>query len=276
MTHRFAAFRLTLASLAVAALVTMHPLAAQSPSSAQPAAPAKAAAAESRMLQLTVAHIRPGMMREYIDYQKSDVIPALEKAGIKSRRSWRTAVFGNLFEVAHVTDISSLDQYDSPPPMQSALGEQGFAAYQAKLGGMVTDARTYAIRTRPDLSYFADESYRPKMAILTTVEVMPDKNMAFETFIKNDWIPALKQGGGTYYAVSQVMYGGSATTYMTLVGIDTFADLAKGHPVLRALGEQGMNKMMTRAAGFSHHIERSVIKLDPDLSFDVTATSEAK
>jgi hypothetical protein len=260
--------RFALGSLAVLALTApAQPLAAQT---APPAAPA------SRLLQLTIVNIKPGMMNAYVDYQKTEIVPALQKAGVKWRDSWRTAVFGDLFEVANVTEIKSLAQYDAPPPLRTALGEEGYKAYQAKMGAMADSARTYAIRTRPDLSYIPDPAYEPKMAILTRVEVNADKLADFETFIKNDWIPALKQGGGKYYAVSQVVYGGTTTLYFTLVGIDTFADLEKGHPVTRAIGEDGLMKLMTRIGGFEHHIERNIIRLDPDLSFEVKATSDAR
>ena len=114
------------------------------------------------------------------------------------------------------------------------------------------------------------------MVILTTVDVPADKLAEFETFLKNDWVPALKTGGGKYYAVSQVVYGGSTTQYYTLVGVDSFADIGKGHPVTRALGEEGLVKLMARTGSFTRHIERTVIRLDPDLSFAVKATSEAK
>jgi hypothetical protein len=35
-------------------------------------------------------------------------------------------------------------------------------------------------------------------------------------------------------------------------------------------------KLMTRIGGFEHHIERNIIRLDPDLSFEVKATSDAR
>ncbi len=139
---------------------------------------------------------------------------------------------------------------------------------------MISAQRVYAIRTRPDLGYVADGSAPPKMAILTLVDVQATKLSEFEAFVKGEWLAALKKGGGKFYAVSQVVYGGSTTQYHTLVGIDNFADLGKGHPVTRALGEDGVVKMMTRSGNFTQHIERRIIRLDPDLSFEVKATAQ--
>ena len=269
MAFRFPApsLRSVLGILGLLAITALQPVAAQTPATG----PMK-----SRMLQLTIVTLRPDMVRAYIDYQKSDVIPALQKGGVAWRDSWRTAAFGDLFQVANVTEITGFEQYDAPAPVRKALGDEGYAAYQAKVGSMVSSVKTYAIRTRPDLSYVADPAYQPKMAILTTVDVPADKLAEFEAFIKNDWIPALKTGGGKYYVVSQVVYGGSTTQYHTLVGVDNFAEIGKGHPVMRALGEEGVVKLMARTGSFTRHIERTVIRLDPDLSFAVKASSEMK
>lgn len=255
MTRRSPASRVVFGFLCLAALAAL-PLLAQAP-------------LPSRLLQLNIVTLKPGMARAYIDFQKSDVIPALQKAGLKRRDSWRTAVFGDTYQVAHVTDISGFEQYDSPPPLRRTLGDAAYFAYIAKASTMVSAQRTYAIRTRPDLSYMADPTAQPKMAILTTVDVKADSLLKFESFIKGEWLAALKKGGGKYYAVSQVLYGGSTTQYMTLVGVDSFAEIGKGHPVTIALGDEGLVKLMATSGGFANKIERTIIRLDPDLSFQV-------
>jgi hypothetical protein len=135
--------RLVLAGVAVAAFAALQPMAAQTP-------------AKSRLLQLVILNVRPGMMKAYIDYQKSDVIPTLQKGGVKWRDSWRTAVFGDPYQIAHVTDVTSLDQYDSPSAIQKVLGDVAYVAYQEKIGSMITGVKYYLIRTRPELSYMAD------------------------------------------------------------------------------------------------------------------------
>lgn len=249
---RVASGLLALACLALAAL----PLRAQAPLASQ-------------LLQLNVVTLKPGMAQAYIDFQKSDVIPALQKGGQTWRNSWRTAVFGDTYQLAHVSAISGFDQYDSPAPLRKTLGEAGYAAYIAKASTMVAAQRVYAIRTRPDLSYIPDPAAQPKLAILTTVDVKSDSLLKFESFIKGEWLAALKKGGGKYYAVSQVVYGGNTGEYRTLVGVDSFADIGKGHPVTNALGEEGLVKMMAASGGFANRVERTIIRLDPDLSFRV-------
>ena len=128
--------------------------------------------------------------------QKSVAIPALQKGGQTWRDAWRTGVFGDAFEFAYVTEIQGFEQFDSPNPIIKALGEAGYADYLAKVRPMIVSQNIYAIRTRPDLSYMADGVAQPKMAILTTVDVYANKLPDFETYIKTEWVPALKKGGG--------------------------------------------------------------------------------
>ena len=237
---------------------------------------AQTQAPPSRLLMLNVVKVKPEMVRAYIDFQKSVAMPALQKGGQTWRDAWRTGVFGDAFEFAYVTEIQGFEQFDSPNPIIKALGEAGYADYLAKIRPMIVSQNMSAIRTRPDLSYIADPSVQPKMAILTIVDVYANKLPDFETYIKTEWVPALKKGGGKYYGVSQVLYGGVSTQYMSLVGIDNYAELGKGHPVNRALGDDGLMKMMAKSGGFAQRLERKIIRLDPDLSFAVKATADAR
>jgi hypothetical protein len=226
----------------------------------------------SELFALNVVTVKPDMMRAYVDLQKSEIIPALKKGGQMWRETWRTASFGDPFMFANVSPISGFDQYDGPSAMVKALGQDGYQALLAKLRPMLTSQRTYAMRTRPDLSFRTEGAPAPPMAILTVVHVQPTKLLDFEAFIKGEWIPAVKKGGGKGYTVVQVLYGGGTTEFHTLVGIDKYADLAS-HPVTKALGEDGLTKLMAKSGGFASSIERSVIRLDPELSFEVKAPS---
>ena len=217
--------------------------------------------------------VKPDMMRAYIDLQKSEIIPALQKGGQPWRETWRTATFGDPYMFAHVTPIKGFDQYDSPGAMVKALGEDGYATLLSKLRPMIASQKTSALRTRPDLSVITEGGPSQKMAILTILQVNPTKLLDFETFIKSEWIPALKKGGGKSYMVDQVLYGGGSTEFHTLVGIDKYADLA-AHPVAKAIGDDGVTKMMAKSGGFANSIERSVIRADPELSFQAKAGSQ--
>jgi hypothetical protein len=261
MAFRFPTLRVAFGFLVLAGLVAVSPAAVSSQ-----------APPPSQLFSLNVVTVRPDAMRAYIDLQKAEIVPALQKGGQAFRETWRTATFGDPFMFAHVSPISGFDQFDGQSPMIKALGQEGYVALLAKLRPMIATQKMHALRTRPDLSFVTDGAGRPPMAILTVVHVQPTKLLEFESFIKGEWIPAIKKGGAKGYTVVQVLYGGGTTEFHTLVGIDKYADLAN-HPATRALGEDGLNKMMAKSGGFASSIERTVVRMDPELSFELKAPS---
>jgi hypothetical protein len=227
-----------------------------------------------QLLMVQLVTVKPESVPQYVALQKGDVIPAQQKGGVKVREVWQAAVFGPSNEYANVTMVDDMAQFDGPNPMTRALGAEGYQAYLARVRPLITGTRTFLIQTRPDLSFGATNP--SKLAIRTHVQVLPTRQLEFETFLKNEFIPVLKKAQVKRYTVARVILGGSTTEYITVLTLDSFADLAKGHPINRLLGEDAANKLMARAGAFISSAERYVMRLNEDLSFQVTPTSQAR
>jgi hypothetical protein len=264
---RAVVIRFTAGVAAVLAFAPVMPLAlsAQQPAAAPP-----------EFVLLNVVEVRPDSMADYVALQKSETMPALQKAGIEWRDAWRAATFGDAFTIAYVTPIKSFAQFDEPPPTRRALGEEGYRTYIAKLRKLTNGVRMYALRGRPDLGYRSDGAAMPKLAVLASIEVNPGHQQEWESFVKNDWGPALKKGGVPSYSVSQVIFGGNIAEYHTFTPIANFAELDKGHPIQRAMGEDALNKLMAKVGPSIHRAERIIIRYDDELSFRVKTTSDAR
>lgn len=248
------------------------PKPAQTPSAAATATPPAAPV----FLRLTIVEIRPEMVTDYVALQKSDTIPALQKAGLPFRDAWRTGQFGTGFMVAYVAPIKSFASLDEPNPVLKSMGEEAFRQYQAKMAKLIVSTRTYAIRTRPDLGIKTEGTPMAKLAVLASVEVVPGRAMEWETILKNEWTTALKKAGVANYAVSQVVFGGSAGQYHTLTPIENYAQLDKGHPITQSIGEAGMNKILAKMSASTRSVERFIIRYDEELSFRTQQTSDAR
>lgn len=234
----------------------------------------KDAAMTPQLLMVQLVTVKPESVPQYVALQKSDVIPAQQKGGVKFREVWQAAVFGSPNEYANVVLVDDMSQFDGPHPMTRALGAEGYQAYLAKVRPLVTGTKTFLIQTRPDLSFGTTNP--SKLAIRTNVQVLPTRQIEFEAFLKNEFIPVLQKAQVKRYTVARVILGGSTTEYITIVTLDSFADLAKGHPINRVLGEEGANKLMARAGAFITSAERYVMRLNEELSFPVAATSQAR
>jgi hypothetical protein len=261
-------------SLSVALmLVALTTLAQTTPAQkAQPAAQAPA----PQWLSINVIRVKPDMVTEYQDFVKKEVIPTLQKGGVKERSAFASAVFGESYEYVFVTPIESVAQYDGQSPIIKALGEEGALAYNAKVRRFIVSSRTFAVQTRPDLSYMGKMTGPPKLAVINSTHIAPGRNADFENIIKNDILPALKKADVPGYLVSQTAFGGDPFEYTSLTLADSFAEIAKGSPIIRGMGQEGFNKFLLKLAGIVVHQERTIGRFVPDLSFPAPAKTENK
>lgn len=245
---------------------------AQAPSASATATPPAAPV----FIRLNIVEIRPEMVPDYVALQKSDTIPALQKAGIPWRNAWRTGAFGSAYTVAYITPIKSFAALDEPNPVMKAMGEEAFRTYLGKMTKLITSQRTYALRDRPDLGLKTEGSPMAKLGVLAAVEVAPGRALEWEAILKNEWTPALKKAGVPNYGVSQVIFGGSAGGYYTFTPLENYAQLDKGHPITQSIGEAGMNKILAKMSASTRSVERFIIRYDDELSFRTPQTSEAR
>jgi hypothetical protein len=231
-------------------------------------------AAAPELLSVNVVHVKPEMALEWTEFQKKETIPTLQKGGILQRDAWRTAI-GEAYEVAFVTPMANLAVRDEPNPMVKALGEEGARAYAAKNSRLIAGSRSFVIRTRPDLSYAPTSDEPPKLAVLSSLSIAPGRISDYETHVKTDVLPIQKKAQSLGYLVSQTIFGGDGSEFVTLALVSSFADLDKGPAAVRVLGPEGAAKLSAKSAGIISHTERIVIRYDPELSFKV-ASSTAK
>jgi hypothetical protein len=232
-----------------------------------PAPTSPTAAPASEFLSITAVSVKPEMMAEFQNYMKNTTNPALKKGGLKWRAVWQnTTAAGDGFEYIIVAPVEKFAEFDGPSVIEKGLGAEGFAAWQAKAGTLVTSVRRFIVRTRPDLSFEAKRTGPPKLAIVTSIHVAINRNSDFENYVKNDFLPVMKQAQVSYM-VSQTIFGGDANEYVALTLRESFADLDKGPVLVQALGEEGAQKLLQKIpSGTVTHLERSLARFAPELS----------
>jgi hypothetical protein len=223
-----------------------------------------------QLLMINEINLKPETAPEWAELQKSEMIPTQKKTGLAWREAWANGPGGDPYVRAIVTPISSLAQFDNPNPFIKVLGEEGFAAYSAKNRKLIAGSHSTIVMTRPDLG-FGTRQGPPKLAILSLVNAASGRGPEVEALLKNDIVPALKKGGVTYYSVVQVVFGDDVNKYMTLTLVNDYAEIAKGSPLERALGPEGMTKLTQKAGPLVTRLERRIIRYLPDLSYGSSA-----
>ena len=233
---------------------------------AKPQAAAAKPAPKREMIQVTVVKVKPDLLNEWLEFQKNETIPMLKKAGALRRDAWQTGIFGEAGMYAFVVPIENFNQYDGDNPPLRALGADGARAYAEKNRRFIVSSHTYAEQTRPDLGYEVKMSGPPKLALLSNVRIALGKGSEYEALVKSDVLPVMRRAH-LGYVVSQTVLGGDINEFTTLIFYDTFADIGKGHPFDRILGADGSRQLTAKAIGIVTHVERSIVRYVPDLSF---------
>ena len=241
-------------------------------SATKPTPPKKSpAAAEApaapQWMSVSVVRVKPDMTNEWIELNKNTIIPALKKAGVKERGCFTTAQFGESFEYVFITPIETLAQFDGESPLRRALGEAGYQAYLEKARRMVTSVHTFADQGRMDLSYEGKMTGPPNLAVVAAVTVAPGRTEEFENLIRTMVLPAVKKAEAKGYFVSQTLFGGDISAYTTVTFYDSFADMAKGSPLIKGMGTAGYASFLRKTAGLVVKAERSVYRFNAELSF---------
>ena len=75
--------------------------------------------------RVTVTHVKPDMLAEWVDLQKNEVVPALKKGGDKTRTVYATSIFGDAYEYLLISPIENMSQFDGQSPLVKALDTPG-------------------------------------------------------------------------------------------------------------------------------------------------------
>jgi hypothetical protein len=138
---------------------------------ADPAAMAKMLG-EARWLRTTAVHVKPGQVAAFEALLK-DLKAAREKASPPQTALVSQAVAGQEGTVFYVTVLqNSLAGFDSIPPIQQTLGDEGYARFLKTSADLVADTETVINRFLPDLSNapedvvaVAPDYWRPKAMV---------------------------------------------------------------------------------------------------------------
>lgn len=225
---------------------------------------AQSAPATTAHSQVILVHVKPDMLNEWIDLQKNELIPALKKAGVKTRTAYRT-MLGNSNEFLLVTPFDKYAEGDGPGPVVRALGAAGAARLTAKLSKCIESRQVFIANAQPELSN-GPAGELPTMGVFTRRRVASGKMQEYQNFIKSEVLPIYKKADARY-TVSRRGLGANSNDMVSITWINKAADLDAGSLVVRTLGPEGTAKLVAKGAGLATLIDTVVRQRVSELSF---------
>jgi len=226
------------------------------------------AAPQRNWYLVNIVTVRPESVIEFIEFQKSQTVPMLQRGGVTSRDVWQSgAPFGEAGTYAMVIPIDKFADFDLDPRVLRVLGPEAGRAYQDKNRRMLSSSRSFAVQDRAELSVQPSPTFKPKAGVLTLTTIVSGHAAAYEEYVKNDMLPVLKRGKVGGYLVSRTTFGGDANEYATMQLIDSYSEIDKGPLAAQVLGQSAA--LALAAKGFPHIASqrRELMRYVPDLSF---------
>lgn len=214
---------------------------------------------------VTITHVKPEMITDWVDLQKLEVNPAMKKGGVKSRTVYGTFVFGNTGEYVSVQPIQSFAQSDGTNPMVEALGEAPAARLRDKLRKCVLASNSFEATSVPELSNTIDGPPPPIM-VQARYRITPGKFDDFAAVMKSDVVPVYKKANMPLTVIRRGV-GTNPNDVVISTGYTKMGDW-DGRPFLtKTLGQEAAAKINAKFAGSRNLIEVIVRRRMPELSF---------
>jgi hypothetical protein len=218
-------------------------------------------------LMITTYRVKPDMVQTWLALEKNDVVPALKKAGVKSRQVYRT-VIGETNEFQAREPVAGIVIFDGPSPLVKVLGAQKAAALEAKLSDCLESVhREFENRVS---EFFVDPGNAP-IQFASKYRPLPGKSFGYTQFYREYMNPVAKQAkkDGTFagmdYTVSQ--HGGEWGLITLNMYYDDFAPLDGEPPIAKTLGPEKTREVLAHGQGLIDPIEWIVRQRVADISF---------
>lgn len=223
---------------------------------------------EQTWLRSDLVHVKPEMWTEYREIERDEVIPALRKGGVPYRAVWRTAEFGDTYEILMVRPIVDFGEYDTGDSFAKVLAPRDAERLRERIRRCLVGRESTALLQRSDLG--VAEAGLP-FAVVTTLSVAPGRSIDYEAFLR-ETLPEAKNAG-VAFGVYQRVYG-RHTAWLLVENIASLSELSRPGGLFRAFGQESADKLISRLTGIVTQVERKVLRYDPELSFSARATND--
>jgi hypothetical protein len=231
---------------------------------------AQSAPPATTRLLVQVTRVKPDMLNEWLDLQRTEVNAAYRKAEIPER-TVSVPVLGNTYEYLSVSPLKTLGIFDGPPVLIRALGPEAGARLQAKLRRCIDGTQIYQLLRVDELSSLPDRSKPAPGSVSTRRRIPPGKLPEYEAFVKAEIIPVYRKakadGKIAGFGYTRRSLGASAGEVAMTVYVNKFVDIDTGNPLAQVLGQAAAAKINAKGAGLSTVVETVVRRRVAELSY---------
>lgn len=214
---------------------------------------------------VTIVRVKPEMLTEWIDLQRSTVLPALKKAGVKTRTVYASGVFGEAFTYTLILPMNRFGSFDSMENQAQALGLVADPKVAEKLRRCVLSTSTFLSTALPEVSNPGQDGHPPIVGLLR-LRVAPGKMDEYLNLYKAEVLPLLKKADAKVLVASRRLgtdgYDLTFESHLT-----NFSDLDAPPVLIRAFGPETIAKVTAQLNPLATVEENTILIRQAGLSF---------
>jgi hypothetical protein len=214
---------------------------------------------------VTIVHVKPEALAEWLDLQKNAVVPALKKAGVKTRTVYSSGAFGEAFTCMLIQPMNGFAEFDSKDNQALALGLTADEKTAEKLRRSIVGSYSFLSTALPEISN-PGEGKKPPIVALLRLRIAPGKMEEYIDLYKAEVLPLLKKGDSVVSVASRRLgTDGYDVTFET--PLTKFADLDAPPILVRVFGAETIAKAMAKLNPLATVVENTILVRQADLSF---------
>jgi|HubBroStandDraft_1064217.scaffolds.fasta_scaffold399280_1 hypothetical protein len=169
-------------------------------------------------------------------------------------------------EYARVIYYSHWAELDAGPDPKMKDQAADLARINVRIIDCTESWRRIVDEINPDLSLPATSDI-PKMIRVLVTDVRPEKIGDYLDLMRNEILPAVKKGGVTSYTFASRRFGAPSTEFISVGGLNSWADLDGGYGAEKGLGKEGYKALLAKVRTLIVQSQYDVYRFDPDLSY---------
>jgi hypothetical protein len=205
------------------------------------------------------------MTTEWLDLQKNAVVPALKKAGVKTRTVYASGVFGEAFTYMLVVPMNEFAEFDTAENQAQALGLVADAKIAERLR-IVSSARPVFSAARCRTSAIRATPRSQPSSVFLRLRIVPGKMEAYVNLYKREVLPRLKKADSKVSVASRPL-GRDGYDLTFEARMTKFSDLDAPPALVRAFGPETIAKALAKLNPLATLMENTILVRQSDLSF---------
>lgn len=219
-------------------------------------------------VHLTIFDVNPSMVDDFLAVQQEYKALA-KKAETPWRAVMRTEVFGHVNRFMVMTPLENLASFDRP-----GRGSAEQSSLENRLERCISNQQSWAVYLVPQMSKPLAPDEEPSLMVVNLARIYPGREQDYSELMKSDFLPHFDENDVNYLTGS-LAFGG-VTGFIHFFYVDNFAALDEGSPVMRELGAEGAQQVMSRFSGIVSSSELWIARYLPDLSLKPKTEKEKK